>query len=394
MSWGFGVLGLGYLGGYEPADGTGGVTLLDTESVQGGLTLFTSGHAPVVYLMSLTGQIIHRWQVKFENLWPSKLPFETNVQHRQFIRRAHVFPNGDLLAVFEYIGMVKLDEDSNVIWKNLGQNHHDFAVAADGTIATLVRQRLTADEVATKYPGFSSPHDRVYDDQIVFMDADGNEWNRISVLEAFHRSDYGSLLSQLADFEDVFHANSVDIVEARRGQAGVSGELLISLRNMNAIASVDVAAKRVSWVMSGPWRGQHQAQVLANGNILLLDNLGGNAETPLVVDRSEVLEIDPATQEIVWRYAGSDAQPFFTVWLGYVQRLANGNTLVTESAQGRLFEVAQDGRVVWEYLNPNRAGPGDELIATVMGARRIELAELEFLDPPDSNDSGGAVGAQ
>ena len=103
---------LGYLGGYEPAEGAGGVTIFDAEKVQPGLTLFTSGHAPVVYLMSLTGEMVHKWQVTFENLWPDELPFEVEAEHRQFIRRAHVFPNGDLLAVFEYIGIFKLDTPS------------------------------------------------------------------------------------------------------------------------------------------------------------------------------------------------------------------------------------------------------------------------------------------
>ena len=132
-------------------------------------------------------------------------------------------------------------------------------------------------------------------------------------------------------------------------------------------------------MLAGKWRGQHQAQLLGNGNILLLDNYGGNRQAPFKLDESEVLEINSLTQEIVWRYGGSDESPFFTHWLGYVQRLPNGNTLVTESSQGRIFEVATEGRIVWEYLNPHRAGDEDKLIATVMGAQRVSPEDLEFL---------------
>jgi hypothetical protein len=32
--------------------------------------------------------------------------------------------------------------------------------------------------------------------------------------------------------------------------------------------------------------------------------------------------------------------------------LPNGNTLITEGANGRLFEVANEGRIVWEYIYP------------------------------------------
>ena len=80
------------------------------------------------------------------------------------------------------------------------------------------------------------------------------------------------------------------------------------------------------------------------------------------------------------RYGGSDEFPFFTRWLGYVQRLQNGNTLVTESSQGRIFEVTAEGRIVWEYLNPHRLGDKGELIATVMGAKRVSPDDLEFLE--------------
>jgi hypothetical protein len=38
--------------------------------------------------------------------------------------------------------------------------------------------------------------------------------------------------------------------------------------------------------------------------------------------------------------------------MGSAQRLWNGNTLVCESAFGRLFEVTPDGRLVWEYVIP------------------------------------------
>ncbi|MET7972912.1 hypothetical protein ABZW44_07445 [Streptomyces mirabilis] len=35
------------------------------------------------------------------------------------------------------------------------------------------------------------------------------------------------------------------------------------------------------------------------------------------------------------------------------QRLPNGNTFITEGSFGRLFEVAPDGDVVWEYVVPH-----------------------------------------
>lgn len=376
------LAGLGYLRGYTTATEAEGVVTAVADQMQPGLTMLTSGHAPVAFLVDVAGEPVHTWEVALADLWPEELPFDTLDEHRHFIRRARVFPDGRMLGVFEYIGMFMVDRDSRLLWKRLTQTHHDFAVAADGSIVALERRRLTLAEVESRYPGFSARDSGVFDDQIVVLDPSGSERRRVSLLEAFHRSDYAPMLGQRRQPRDLFHANSVHIVqETNRRLPFEVGEVLVSLRRLNAIVSVDLDESRVSWMLTGKWRSQHQAQLLDNGNVLLLDNRGGNRNTPLQFDQSEVLEVNPLTQEVVWRYAGSDETPFFTRWLGYVERLDNGNTLVTESTQGRVFEITRDGRIVWEYLNPHRAGEQGELIATVMGAHRLAPEDLAFLQP-------------
>jgi hypothetical protein len=37
---------------------------------------------------------------------------------------------------------------------------------------------------------------------------------------------------------------------------------------------------------------------------------------------------------------------------GGAQRLPGGNTFITESATGRLFQVTPQGETVWEWVNP------------------------------------------
>ena len=46
---------------------------------------------------------------------------------------------------------------------------------------------------------------------------------------------------------------------------------------------------------------------------------------------------------------------FFTPFMGGAPRLLNGNTLITEAAFGRIFEVTEMGEIVWEYVNPDFA---------------------------------------
>jgi hypothetical protein len=61
--------------------------------------------------------------------------------------------------------------------------------------------------------------------------------------------------------------------------------------------------------------------------------------------------------------------------------LWNGNTLITESENGRAIEVTRGGRVVWEFNSPHRAGPRSELVATLFEVLRL---------PPDFRFSGTA----
>ena len=62
------------------------------------------------------------------------------------------------------------------------------------------------------------------------------------------------------------------------------------------------------------------------------------------------------TLELVWEYragrVGYRNEKFFSYDASNAQRLPNGNTLITEGAQGRLFEVTHELEIVWEYVLP------------------------------------------
>ena len=147
------------------------------------------------------------------------------------------------------------------------------------------------------------------------------------------------------------------------GQMAVAGR--------DAVAVLDLASEELVWAARGPWIAQHDPSLLEDGNILLFDNLGNHQSG----NASRVLEIDPRTLGVAWRYTGTPDSPFASIIRSSAQRLPNGNTLITESDGGRLFEVTRDGRKVWEYLNPVRAGAEDSRIAVVQWGQRIDPAE-------------------
>jgi outer membrane protein assembly factor BamB len=134
----------------------------------------------------------------------------------------------------------------------------------------------------------------------------------------------------------------------------------MSLRNQDTVLIADWKTRRVLWTWGqGQISGPHDATLLRSGNVLVFDNGLGRGW-------SRVVEVDPRTDELVWEYRAPEGETFFTATRGAAQRLANGNTLITDSERGRVFEVTPSGNVVWDFRNPNRDGEGKPYIIVRM----------------------------
>ena len=69
------------------------------------------------------------------------------------------------------------------------------------------------------------------------------------------------------------------------------------------------------------------------------------------------MQFNKETGEETWRYEAPIAWTFYSHVMGGVERLSNGNTLIVESVNGRIFEVTADGELVWDYINPDFDAP-------------------------------------
>lgn len=58
------------------------------------------------------------------------------------------------------------------------------------------------------------------------------------------------------------------------------------------------------------------------------------------------------SNQIVWKYASRSNVDFFSHIGSSAQRLPNGNTLICAMTSGQIFEVTDEGLVVWEYIVP------------------------------------------
>ena len=192
--------------------------------------------------------------------------------------------------------------------------------------------------------------------------------------------------------------------------------VLWSSRHNSIIAITDRKTGKIVWRIGpdwdsdpklrkiGPIIGSHGAHIIpkslpGGGNLLLFDNGGysiygapvpGALDGVSIVRRhySRVLEINPATLEVVWEYdaikakIGTSNNPnvFFSPFQGSVQRLPNGNTLITEAAFGRLFEVTPDRETVWEFIEPFWREPNDYNV--VFRAYRVPYEWVPQLKKP------------
>jgi hypothetical protein len=341
------------------------------------------------FLLNMRGDVVHKWSLVLSQVWPNSTPVQTTANDSLVGSfGCYLYPNGDLLVVLHGMeqairghGLIKLDKDSKVLWAHAGNVHHDVDVAPDGTIYAV--EHASVDEMPKGLDHIPTP---TLVDSLVKLSRGGKPLSSpIPLLEAFRDSRYASLLDSLAPLNrralsqgllmprlidhlrptDALHTNCVHYLTselAPRFPLFKAGQVLISMRHLDAIAVVDPDKKSVVWAARGPWQAQHDAHFLPNGHILIYDNLGSPLGT-------RVLEYDPTTQAFPWSYSGENHGAFFSDTRGMSQRLPNGNTLVVNSQGGELLEVTPDKEVVWTSILPGFINFG----------RRYRPEELHFL---------------
>ncbi|MGA0933697.1 MAG: aryl-sulfate sulfotransferase [Pseudohongiellaceae bacterium] len=258
------------------------------------------------------------------------------------------------------------------------------------------------------------------DDRLIEVGPDGDilwEWRAGDHIDQFGFSDEardtiqrGVGYSQGRGSMDWLHINSATYVGPNQwydaGDERFAPEnVIISSRQTSVIAIINRDGD-VVWQLGpdfsdspeeqaiGQIIGQHHAHFIppglpGAGNVMIFDNGGSSgygAPGALTASgsgiyarsTSRILEIDPVSLDVVWSYR---APNFFSTNISGAQRLPNGNTLITEGAPGRIFEVTVDGENVWEYMNApspySRRGSN-----SVYRAYRIPYDWIPQLQPP------------
>jgi len=351
---------LGYADYVDPSGEGDGVLVHDAAKAWQAPTLITVRPRRAALLVDMDGTVLHSWSHGTKGVW----------------ERASLLPNGDLLGIGwhdSYRNLVRLAWDGTVRWNTEIDIHHDVKMAPDGRLSALV---LELRDVGRDRP--------VRDDCVAFVDPDtGAEQERACFYDmiaakpsVFPMKDVRAVRSHNGTKHyDIFHTNAIHWIEDDTLE-GIfpewkKGRVLICFRHQDRVALFDLEKKEVVWAWGADeLEGPHDAKILPNGHVMIFDN-GLNERK-----WTRVVEVDPATNEIVWSYAAPDKKDFYTPSRGSNQRLPNGHTLITSSEQAEVFEVTPEGEVVWHWRLPK--ADGEKRLPSLIRGYRVDPAHLKL----------------
>ena len=366
----------------------GADALADPILVSGGTTAL-SGYCPgatscFAIEFAGRGEVAHVWPYRPDEIANAPaiadLPYETALGFR-FSRHAYPvgvsrYANGDLLVTFHFRhafpyggGVARIDRDGRVVWYRRDYSHH-FPHLIDGDVALIPGMRIGEGPIRARYPtGKRRPvwvlHcDRPLLDFVHVVDGEGRLLEEISVFDALVESPYGRLLLHRSHPCDPTHLNYVHQVrEDAGGVSGIeAGDLVVSLRNLNAFGILDRDDRRLKRLVRGTFFRQHSVMHLEGTKFLMLDNRGGDG----VHGPSRLLLVDVAegTEHTVFPNGATPGhlQDLLSPIGGQISLSPDRRRVVVVFAgEGRVVEVRlADGAVLTVLTKPYHPVPSGE----------------------------------
>ena len=359
-----------------------GLVYRDPQKSYDGLTLFCSVMGKHATLLNPEGLVVHQWHMS------------EGIQH------AHMLDNGHLLiqtTPYRYAGgrqnmggnagaLMELDWNSKVVWayRNPAQ-HHAYERLANGNHIVLawypvpaeIRKQVMGGIPIDNHEGHGSV---MWGDVVLEINRSGRvlkRWNSWEFLDTQQ-----DIICPLEKRKEWGHANSLCTTP--------SGDWLISFRGTSQVVIVDADSGQIKWRLGKeedgftvPLSHQHAATWLDNGNILIFDN---GCHRPGAPAYSRVIEFNPNSRKVEWQYQSDVLLGFFSYMCSGASRLPNGNTLITESQTGRIFEVTKEGETVWEFVSPFHFPSRFGRSPFVFRAYRYALNDPRFSIPETNPD--------
>jgi hypothetical protein len=343
---------------------TVGTIEYDRAKAYPGVTIITPLHGNATYLIGMKGEVLHQWK------HPSKPG-----------NYAYMLPTGNLLWSGEVEdgpspgggkgGLLReLEWDGTIVWeyRDNGQ-HHDFRRLKNGNTIYIGWENMPKEAQARMLGAEAGSEDNngdTWSDYLREVTPSGEtvwEWHAHEDLDI---EDFP--LHIMSTRKEFLHCNACTELP--------NGDIMLSFRKNSMIIVIDKKTKKVvkRW-QDNEWGQQHDCELLENGNVLFFAN---GIQVPRGIYHSRVIEFDWESGDEMWSYTGSPPWTFFSPNISGAQRQPNGNTLICEGLNGRVFEVTSEGEIVWEFVSPwfaeTQRGPNN----SVFRAYRYDVESPEL----------------
>jgi hypothetical protein len=252
------------------------------------------------------------------------------------------------------------------LWKKENLAHHWFTVDANGLIYVPAFSPLdTPYQLGDTNLQLDCAGEVLQEDIILVLNPDGEEVDRISILQSLVDSDYLGIAFQAIHSDrglplsynecDPTHLNDVQVISAQDAETSPhlsAGDLLVSLRSNNAVLVISQTTKKIVWGSVGRTVLQHSPRYMGDNTVLVFDNLGGSG----VQGGTRIVRIALDTGALTTIYPSPTDTPMTDALSyngGYIGLNADrSRALVSLTRQGRTLEIdLATGQLLWEFLN-------------------------------------------
>jgi len=233
-----------------------------------------------------------------------------------------------------------------------GGDDHELQVLPDGTYFLLGIRYETVD--MTRFVTTGNPAAVLGEECLQAFTAAGDlifQWRAFDYIDIRDQQGFIDPASSSFDFP---HMNAIDI--------DTDGNLLLSSRSTSEVTKINRDTGEIIWRLGGAHnqftyvndplsgtRNQHSVRMVATNHYIMFDN--GDQHYPQVSRAVEyVVDTNQMTATLVWQYPAIPDTSYFSYYMGNVQRLTNGNTLINWAIGSlpKLTEVRPDGTKAFE----------------------------------------------
>jgi hypothetical protein len=233
-----------------------------------------------------------------------------------------------------------------------GVDEHELQVLADGTYLLVALGTETVD--MSRYVAGGNTAASVSEQVIQEFTPAGELIFQWRAWDHYDVRDQAAFINILSSSFDFTHMNAIDI--------DTDGHILLSSRNTSEVTKINRDTGEIIWRLGGVHnqftyvndplngtRNQHAVRMVTTNDYTMFDN--GNLHSPSMSRGVEyVLDTTNMTATLVWQYPNPPTPSIYSFYMGDVQRLPNGNTLI-DWAVGplpKLTEVRPDGTKAYE----------------------------------------------